>query len=207
MAKAKIITDAQLDGLLDRIVVTSKFPERDLAVIMLSHKAGLRACEIAGLTWRDVTDAGGNISRFIEVPSGIAKNGRARVVEMHPLITEALEIWQMVYGQVKIGDHVLTPARKPTGKERIILSIHAGSEAPFTPKNMAHMMSRLYQRHGLSASSHSGRRSLLTKLARSTNDYDCSLFDVQQIAGHSSVMTTEEYVELSPNAGRMLRSM
>ena len=44
-------------------------------------------------------------------------------------------------------------------------------------------------------SSHSGRRTLLTNLARRCAQAGASLRDVQRIAGHADLGTTERYVE------------
>ena len=46
--QAKVITPPMLKRMLRR-VSHSTFPARDRAMILLSVKAGLRACEIAGL--------------------------------------------------------------------------------------------------------------------------------------------------------------
>src|SRR5208283_5111904 len=56
--QAKVVTPAMLKRML-RHVSHSSFPERDRAMILLSVKAGLRACEIAGLDWSMVLDAQG----------------------------------------------------------------------------------------------------------------------------------------------------
>jgi len=50
-----------------RHVSHSSFPARDRAMILLSIKAGLRACEIAGLDWSMVLDAQGHVSGTIHV--------------------------------------------------------------------------------------------------------------------------------------------
>lgn len=204
MAKAKIIPDAALNKLLDEVAGTSRLPERDFVIILLSCKAGLRACEIAGLSWADVTDVSGGLSHTIVVPSGIAKKGHARVVPMHPVIHEALTLYREVYGRIIRAGNYVELDIKARGRNRIIL----GSDASeMSANNLQKFMGRLYRRHGLEASSHSGRRSVITKLARMANDHGCSLFDVQAIAGHANIATTEAYVELSDNAAKMMEAL
>ena len=56
--QAKVVTPPMLKRML-RHVSHSSFPARDRAMILLSVKAGLRACEIAGLDWSMVLDAPG----------------------------------------------------------------------------------------------------------------------------------------------------
>jgi len=59
--QAKVVTPPMLKRML-RHVSRSSFPARDRAMILLSVKAGLRACEIAGLDWSMVLDAQGRVS-------------------------------------------------------------------------------------------------------------------------------------------------
>jgi integrase/recombinase XerC len=54
--QAKLVNKPHLTRLLDH-VSHSRYPERDRVIVLLSFKAGLRAKEIAGLTWSMVTDA------------------------------------------------------------------------------------------------------------------------------------------------------
>src|SRR5262245_49009869 len=63
---------------------------RNRAIIGLSFKAGLRACEIAGLEWRMVLDPGGKIASSIHVAGDIAKNGRGRRIPLHPELKSTL---------------------------------------------------------------------------------------------------------------------
>lgn len=70
---------------------------------------------------------------------------------------------------------------------------------------VAHWFKRIYRDAGLvGASSHSGRRTLLTNLARRYAQAGASLRDVQRIAGHADLGTTERYVEPSLEAQRRL---
>ena len=48
--QAKIISDAELRRLLG-LIHRGRYAARDRVMVLLSVKAGLRACEIAGLTW------------------------------------------------------------------------------------------------------------------------------------------------------------
>ena len=65
--------------------------DRDRAMILLSTKAGLRACEIAGLDWSTVLDAQGRVSGAINVRDAIAKKRGGRRIPTHPDPRLALE--------------------------------------------------------------------------------------------------------------------
>ena len=53
-------------------------------------------------------------------------------------------------------------------------------------------------------SSHSGRRTFITKAARSIHRVNGSLRDVQQLAGHRSIEMTQRYIEGNTAAKRAL---
>jgi integrase/recombinase XerD len=57
-----------------------RFACRNQVIVFLSFKAGLRACEMAGLTWSMVLTPTGAIASTISISGEIAKNGRARRV-------------------------------------------------------------------------------------------------------------------------------
>ena len=88
--QAKVVTPPMLKRMLRR-VSHSSFPARDRTMILLSIKAGLRACEIAGLDWSMVLDAQGRVSGTIHVRDVIAKKRGGRRIPMHPDLRRALE--------------------------------------------------------------------------------------------------------------------
>ena len=51
-------------------------------------------------------------------------------------------------------------------------------------------------------SSHSGRRTFITNAARRISTVGGSLRDVQSLAGHSSLTTTQRYIEVNAEAKR-----
>src|SRR3978361_1503184 len=57
--QAKILSADHIDDLLF-FVETTRHPLRNRVLVLLSVKAGLRAAEIAKLTWDMVVDGGGN---------------------------------------------------------------------------------------------------------------------------------------------------
>ena len=58
--QAKTLTKAQVDAALGYIS-KSRYPVRNRVILLLSVKAGLRAKEIASLTWDMVTTSDGEI--------------------------------------------------------------------------------------------------------------------------------------------------
>jgi integrase/recombinase XerD len=68
----------------------TRTPKRDQVIVLLSVKAGLRACEIAALEWPMVLDANGTVGDLIEIRTAIAKHQSGRRIPMHPQLKEAL---------------------------------------------------------------------------------------------------------------------
>ena len=165
---------------------------RDQTMLLLSHKAGLRAQEIAGLRWKDVTDANGNVRQdFLYVPANITKSAQEAALPMHPhlyLVLVALRTARpddlnVVYGQYK-------------------------QRKPMTPTAVAKWFQRTYDACKLQGcSSHSGRRTFITSLARKANLHDCSILDVKMLARHASMATTQLYIAPSNNVGRLVAAI
>lgn len=195
--RAKTLTNQQLNAVLSYVAETSKLPLRDYVIVLLSFKAGLRIAEIAGLEWSDVTDAFGNIGRdiggerFFEVPKSIAKKGSGRVLPMHDALYAAL-----------VALRSMTAPELARGRQRVV----RGSNRPAIEANtLQQYIRRLYIQCGLDGcSSHSGRRSFITSASRIAAMHGCSLRDVQKLAGHRDIATTEAYIDLSAGAAAMV---
>jgi integrase/recombinase XerD len=71
-------------------------------------------------------------------------------------------------------------------------------------QSIVNMFQRWYRHLGfLGCSSHSGRRTFITGAARKISTVGGSLRDVQVLAGHSNLRTTQRYIE--PNADAQVR--
>jgi hypothetical protein len=93
--QAKILSDDNLEDLL-LFAETSRHPLRNKVIVLLSAKAGLRAGEIAHLTWAMITDPTGDIGTVLELPDCAAKNRSGRVIPLHEELRTALAAWRSV---------------------------------------------------------------------------------------------------------------
>ena len=91
--QAKILSDDNLEDVL-LFAETSRHPLRNKVIVLLSAKAGLRAGEIAHLTWAMVTDPTGAIGTVLELPDHAAKKGSGRVIPLHEDLRAALAAWR-----------------------------------------------------------------------------------------------------------------
>src|SRR5436190_23313448 len=87
--QAKILSKDNADDLLV-FASTTRHPLRDRLIVLLSVKAGLRAAEIANLTWEMVLTPTGEISSAIELHDQAAKKSGGRLIPLHPELREAL---------------------------------------------------------------------------------------------------------------------
>ena len=88
--QAKILFDHHVHALL-AYAQASRYPGRNRVIVLLSVKAGLRAGEIANLTWPMVLDPSGEIATYIELHDGAAKNRGGRRV---PRSTLSFDLFQ-----------------------------------------------------------------------------------------------------------------
>src|SRR5947209_1973432 len=93
--QAKILSEDDLQDLLAYASATRN-PIRNAVIVLLSAKAGLRAGEIANLTWDMVVDASGQISGLIELTDNAAKKCSGRSIPVHPDLIAALATWRRV---------------------------------------------------------------------------------------------------------------
>jgi integrase len=81
--------------------------------------------------------------------------------------------------------------------------IHSERADGYSPAAVQVWFARLYGKLGFAgASSHSGRRTFITQAARKIIQCGGSLRDVQELAGHASLSTTQRYIEGSTEAKR-----
>jgi integrase len=186
--QAKTITPAMLRRMLSHVGGT-EYTARDRVIILLSVKAGLRACEIARLDWSMVLDARGQVDAFIEVRDAIAKKRGGRRIPLHEDLKRALvklKGCRFVSGPV---------ARSARGGAMQANSIVKWFVAMFGALGFE------------GCSSHSGRRTFITNAARNAYRTGCSLRDVQLLAGHKSIEVTQGYIDGHTNGQRRLVSL
>ena len=168
---------------------STRHPQRNRLIVLLSLKAGLRAGEIAKLTWDMVLDGNGDLAACIELRDPAAKKRSGRRIPLHPELREAL-----------VALRALNARAGP-----IITSERGG---PMRAASIVLWFARAFRAIGLDGcSSHSGRRTFITRAARLVHKAGGSLRDVQLLAGHASITTTQRYIDGDTDAQRKLVSL
>jgi len=133
-----------------------------------------------------VVDPTGEIATVIELHDGAAKNRSGRRVPLHNDLREALARWR------EVAD----------GTRHVVCSERGGG---LTPSSIVNWFTAAYRHLGLAGcSSHSGRRTFITRAARLVHKAGGSLRDVQILAGHRSIQTTERYIDGDTDVQRRL---
>jgi integrase/recombinase XerD len=150
-------------------------------------KAGLRAKEIANLTWEMVTDPEGNLGRVIRLPNKASKGeAGGRVIPLNAELKAALVA---LYAASPPSPYVISSERGPKVSPAVIVNAFAS----------------WYQALGLKGcSSHSGRRTFITSAARQISMVGGSLRDVQMLAGHATLSTTQRYIDADVEAQKRI---
>jgi len=186
--QAKTLSRGQVDGLLGYIAKT-RYPLRNRVILLLSVKAGFRAKEIAFLTWEMVTDASGEIGGAIHLRDIASKGRSGRVIPLNRDLKRALGELQASKKRGRLSPFVVTTERS------VMTSPHA----------IVVTFAKWFRALGyVGCSSHSGRRGFITNAARKISLVGGSLRDIQMLAGHSALSTTQRYIEADVMAQRKI---
>lgn len=187
--QAKILTKPQAEAVVSYLAST-RYAARNKAIFLLSLKAGLRAKEIASLKWEMVTDAEGRITDAISLTDSASKGRSGRSIPLNKELEATLQILKIESDKSK----------RPS--PFVIRSERGDKTSSYAVVNM---FAAWYRALGFSgASSHSGRRTFITNAARRISTVGGSLRDVQLLAGHSALGTTQKYIEADGLAQRRI---
>ena len=191
-SRAPVFTRRQIEQVEEYIELNSKTPAADCLVFRLSYLAGLRAAEIRGISIGDLVEKDGSVSASVTVRPAVGKGRKGRTIPMHPKITSAVKRFVATHSEMPFVAFARHPWMRGEAPKR--QSVTA----------VTNYIWDLYNRAGLPThSSHSGRRTFITNLARNLGK-QFSLRDVQLLAGHARLETTECYLEPSTNMSNLV---
>jgi len=165
---------------------------RNQTIFLLSVKSGLRAKEISRLKWSMVLKSDGTLDDYINLPNSSSKGkSGGRTIPLNRDVKENLKKLLFDHQGVRGFDHskwfiVQTERSRSTSAQSIV-----------------NMFQRWYRTLGLvGCSSHSGRRTFITETAKKISTVGGSLRDVQIMVGHSSLQTTQRYIDADSDSQR-----
>ncbi|MBS0250832.1 MAG: site-specific integrase [Proteobacteria bacterium] len=174
--QAKTLNKTQV-ALLLAMLDRTRYPARNRVIALLSLKAGLRAKEIANLSWDMVLEPDGALATSMHLRNSASKGKSGRIIPLNKELRAALQDLRL---RKCSGKYVITTERSDK----------------FCAQAMVNLFSAWFNKLGLQGcSSHSGRRTFITNAARKISTVGGSLRDVQMLAGHSALTTTQRYIE------------
>jgi len=185
--QAKTINKKVVDDIL-RYLNTTRYPIRNKLIFLLSERGGLRAKEIASITWSMVEDAQENLTAEIILPNSASKGkDGGRVIPMAKELRKAMEKHKNNSKNTEPHHRIIQTERASKTSAQMIVNI----------------FQKWYADRGYDGcSSHSGRRTFITNAARKITSVGGSLRDIQYLSGHSSLQTTQRYIEGDSEARR-----
>lgn len=181
--QAKILNRQQVDAVLHH-VGAGRNGLRNQVIFLLSVRAGLRAKEIANLKWAMILGSNGELGDYIHLTDEAAKGRSGRIIPINKALKAVLG---QLFNQAQNEWH------RPIEDGFIIQTERATRTSA---QAIVNLFQKWYRNLGfVGCSSHSGRRTFITNAAKKISTVGGSLRDVQFLAGHSSLQTTQRYIE------------
>lgn len=181
--QAKTLSKQQQDAVL-AFLQTTRHAKRNKVIFLLSVRAGLRAKEIASLTWDMVCDASNALADAIYLQDVASKGKSGGVIWMNRELKDALIEYRK--------------SLKSAQQSGRVIQVHARA---VSAQMVVNLFWNWYHRLGFTGcSSHSGRRTFITVAAKKISTVGGSIRDVQMLARHSSLQMTQRYIEADVDA-------
>ena len=181
--QSKVLTEKQIE-LMGNYLLSKRYGLRNKVIFLLSVKSGLRAVEISMLTWSMVVNPDGLVGDSLNLTNKASKGNSGRVIPLNKHLKIALiELLAMEIfsrGFDVSSSYVIRTERSDNTNSQAIVN----------------MFQKWYREIGLvGCSSHSGRRTFITNTSRKIGMVGGSLRDVQFLAGHKNLQTTQRYID------------
>ena len=129
-----------------------------------------------------VLDENGDVGDVLTLPDHLAKKGSGGSIPLAKNVREALAALKLESSTAEPNDALFLSQKTRQG---------------LTRQAIVDLFKRIWTKAGIDASSHSGRRYFITQAARSVSTVGGSLRDVQLLARHKNLATTQIYI--APN--------
>ena len=182
--QSKVLNKSQIE-MISNYLRSKRNGLRNQTIFLLSVKSGLRAKEISQLRWKYVLKSDGDtIDEYINLPNSSSKGKSGRIIPLHKSIRENLQLLLIEHKKYRSFD---------LNSSFIVRT----ERSPFTSsQSVVNMFQSWYRKLGLlGCSSHSGRRTFITETSKKISLVGGSLRDIQMMVGHSSLQTTQRYIE------------
>ena len=189
MSQARVLTEKEIRKVLN-FCNTQPHSARNKAMLLCTHMAGMRVGEVAALRICDVLALDGKVKEEIALSASQTKGDKARTV----LVPKKLRDELTSYLQQRFGLANLQAVTQ-TDTQRALFPTQKNPKRGFSANTLCQLFHKIYkdsQMYG--ATSHSGRRTFITKLA----DKGVGVRVLMALAGHKSIATTQRYIELNP---------
>jgi len=189
MSQARVLTERELRKVLN-FCSNQPHATRNRAMLLCTHMAGMRVGEVAALRICDVLGADGAVMDEISLAASQTKGNNSRTV----LVPKKLQEELTEYLQERFGLKDLL-AVTLTDTQRALFPTQKNPKRGFTANTLCQLFHKIYKDARMTgATSHSGRRTFITKLA----DKGVGVRVLMALAGHKSIATTQRYIELNP---------
>lgn len=188
--QSKVLNKSQIE-MVSTYLRSKRNGLRNQTIFLLSVKCGLRSKEISKLSWKEVCNSNGEVDNCINLTNRSSKGLSGRTIPLHKdvrsnlieLLTE-----QRRFSKFNIDtDFVVQTERSSSTSSQSIVN----------------MFQKWYRTLGLvGCSSHSGRRTFITETSKKISLVGGSLRDIQMMVGHSSLQTTQRYIESDSQSQR-----
>jgi integrase/recombinase XerD len=191
VAQARVLTERELKRVLSYIQ-TQPYPARNRCMLLMTHWAGMRVGEVAALRLGDVIAADGTIADTITLSAAQTKGDKPRTV----LLSKRLQQELAAYLTHRFALVHFT-AVLHTDTTRALFPTQKNPKRGFTANTLCQQFHKFYTGAGLTgASSHSGRRTFITKLA----DKGVGVRVIMALSGHRQLSTVQRYIDVNPLA-------
>ncbi len=183
MKQAKVLSKSEISRVV-AVINAGNHSARNKVAFYCTHLAGMRVKEVAALTVGDVYASDGTVRDQLMLNSHQTKGAKARTVMLNRKLRKLLRDY-----------YNCLPRRNAS----FPLIYSQKSYKHFSPNSLCQVFSRIYGAAGVrGATSHSGRRGFITKLASK----GISARVLMELAGHAHLSTTQRYIDVNE---KMLR--